>query len=83
MPYKKPRPRLEIPGGIYFITFATWERLELTSEARKVVLDSCLFFNQQRYELFAVVVMPDHVHLLIKPFPKPEGQYWTIGMIFK
>jgi len=83
MPYKKPQPRLEIPGGIYFITFATWERLELNPEARKIVLDSCLFFNQQRYELFAVVIMPDHVHLLIKPFPKAEAQYWTIGSILK
>ena len=27
--------------------------------------------------------MLDHVHLLIKPFPKPEGQYWKIGMILK
>ncbi|MBF2021258.1 MAG: transposase [Hydrococcus sp. C42_A2020_068] len=67
---KKQLPQLEKPHGTYFITFVTWERLELTSPARKVVLDACLFFNQKRYQIYAVVIMPDHVHLLIKPFPR-------------
>jgi hypothetical protein len=30
---------LEKPHGKYFITFVTWERLELTPEARQVVLE--------------------------------------------
>jgi putative transposase len=55
---------------IYFITFVTWERLELNSEARKIVLDSCLFFNEERYKLYAAIIMPDHVHLLIQPLIK-------------
>lgn len=65
---KKTISRLEKTGGIYFITFVTWERLELTPPARKVVLDSCLFFHQKRYQMYAVVIMPDRVHLLIQPF---------------
>ncbi len=43
MTFKKSLPKLEVPRGIYFITFATWERTELTCAARKVVLDSCLY----------------------------------------
>lgn len=81
MKYKKPSPQLEISGKIYFITFTTWDRLELTPEARKLVLDACLFFHNKRYHLFAAVIMPDHVHLLIKPFPKNDAEYWTIGSI--
>lgn len=70
MQFKKPTPKLEIPGSTYFITFNTWERLELTPPARKLVLDACLFFHQQRYHIYSLVIMPDHVHLLLKPFPK-------------
>ncbi len=55
---------------IYFITFVTWERLELNPAARQIVLDSCLFFNEQRYQIYAVVIMADHVHLLIQSFIK-------------
>ena len=81
MKFKKPIPRLEIPLGRYFLTFVTWERLELTPEARQVVLDSCQFFHNQRYQIFAGVVMPDHVHLLIQPFLKSETKCWSMGSI--
>ena len=81
MTYKKKQHRLEIPGAISFITFVTWERLELTSEAQQLVLDACLFFHQKRYQILALVVMPDHVHLLIQPFPKSLSEYWSIGSI--
>lgn len=81
MPYKKPLPKLEIRGGIYFITFTTYERLELNHEARKLVLDSCLYFHEKRYYLYTVVIMSDHVHLLIRPYPKSENEYWSIGSI--
>ena len=58
---------------VYFVTFVTWSRLELNPAARQIVLDSCLFFNEQRYRIYAVVIMPDHVHLLIQPFIKKNN----------
>ena len=70
MKFKKSPAKLEIPGAIYFITFVTWQRLELTPPARKIVLDSCLFFHHKRYTIYSAVIMPDHVHLLLKPLPK-------------
>jgi putative transposase len=81
MKYKKQLLTLEKPKSRYFITFVTWQRLELTPEARQIVLDACKFFHNQRYELFAVVIMPDHVHILIQPFAKSETEYWSIGSI--
>jgi len=80
MKYKKPLAKLEIPGSTYFITFNTWERLELISPARKIVLDSCLFFHQQRYQIYSLVIMPDHVHLLLKPFPKQPNSNASISI---
>ena len=74
-------PHWEYDGSIYFITFNTWERLALSPRARQVVFDACLFFNNQRYDLFTLVVMPDHVHMLIQPRPKTEEDYWCLGSI--
>ena len=38
------------------------------------MLDACLFFNRKRYQIYAVVIMPDHVHLLIQPFLRHNTQ---------
>ncbi|MEQ9232667.1 REP-associated tyrosine transposase [Coleofasciculus sp. E2-BRE-01] len=81
MKFKKPIHKLEIAKGRYFITFVTWERLELTPNARQVVLEACQFFHNQRYQIFTGVIMPDHVHLLIQPFLKTETAFWSIGSI--
>ena len=81
MKLNKRTPTLEKPKGRYFITFVTWERLELTPNARQIVMDACRFFHGKRYELFAAVIMPDHVHILIQPFLKTENNYWSISSI--
>ncbi len=86
---RRKLPHWELNGSIYHITFATWDRLELNETARQLVLDACLFFNLKRYEVFAIVVMHDHVHLLIKPWEKTETdrrdayptEYWSISSI--
>ncbi len=36
-------------------------------EIAKVVLDALKFFNQSRYELHAWSIMPNHVHVLLRP----------------
>ena len=64
---------------IYFIKFVTWERLELNLAAKQIVLDSCLFFNDQRYQIYSAVIMTDHVHLLIQPFIKDNGNNNDVG----
>lgn len=55
--------------------------MELTLEARQVALSACKFFDGQRYQIFAVVVMPDHIHLLIQPWLKSENEFWPLSSI--
>ena len=74
-------PHWEFDGSVYFITFNTWEKLELTPPARQIIFDACRFFDTQRYDLFTLVVMPDHVHMLMQPLPKADGEYWTLSSI--
>ncbi|MDZ8065705.1 MAG: transposase [Nostoc sp. DedQUE08] len=76
-------PHWELDGAVYFITFNTWEKLELSLEAREIVFNSCLFFDKNRYRIFVLVVMTNHVHLLIQPLLKSENEFWSLSSIMK
>src|SRR5437773_1160484 len=67
---KRRLPHFDKPWAIYAITLATRQRRTLSSKARTIVLDAVRHFHRQRYELFAVSAMPDHVHALLQPWPK-------------
>ncbi len=62
-------PHWQEPGSVYFITFRTHMSQTLSEPMRDVVLDACRHWHGQKYHLYAVTVMPDHVHLLIWPRP--------------
>lgn len=67
------RPRLphwEEEGALYFITWVTANRLALPAAARDRVIQACRFFDRKRYRLWALVVVPDHVHAVIQPLPR-------------
>ncbi len=77
-------PHFEQPWAIYALTFTTREHRTLSPAARSVVLDALKHFHNTRYELFAAVVMPDHVHLLLQPWIKEqdnqgEDVFWSLG----
>jgi RecG-like helicase/REP element-mobilizing transposase RayT len=63
-------PHFEKPWAIYAVTMGTKKHRCLSSKARSIVLNLLRHFHNRRYELFAACVMPDHVHLLIQPWPK-------------
>jgi len=62
--------RFENENDIHFLTFSTYKRLRIFTED-----DLCkLFVNhlesareRRKFELYAFVVMPNHIHMLIKP----------------
>ncbi len=81
--FQRRLPHWELDGAVYFITFNTWEKLELSPEAREIVFNSCLFFDKNRYQIFVFVVMTNHVHLLIQPLLKSENEFWSLSSIMK
>lgn len=61
-------PHWQLEGSIYFVTFDCAETI-MTLEETAIVVEHITKGDGQFYDLFAVVVMPDHVHLLIRPLP--------------
>jgi hypothetical protein len=57
-------PHLAVPGATYFITFRA--KTELSPAAREVVFAAIVGCNQKSINLDAAVVMPDHVHLVLR-----------------
>jgi REP element-mobilizing transposase RayT len=61
------------------VTIGTKKDRCLSPKARTIVLNSARHFHNQRYELFAACVMPDHVHLLLQPWPKGNYNNGEVG----
>ncbi|MEY2499620.1 MAG: ATP-dependent helicase RecG, partial [Verrucomicrobiota bacterium] len=81
-------PHFEKPWAIYAVKIGTKSRRCLSPSSRTIVLDALCHFHNQRYELFAVCVMPDHVHILLQPWPREntdaeEAVFWPLGELLR
>lgn len=79
--YIRNMPHWEQPGSVYFITFTTVKGLALVERARDIVFNSIKFHDSRKYELYACVVMSDHVHLIMQPLEKAKGAFYSIAEI--
>jgi REP element-mobilizing transposase RayT len=70
-------PHWSLEGATYFITFRLANGV-LTSHEINLVLEHIRDGDPQYYDLLAIVVMPDHAHLLITP-----GDGYTLSRIMK
>jgi putative transposase len=71
--YRRRLPHFQPDFKIIFITFCTYLRWTLPADARTIVVDTCVAGNGLKFDLFGLVVMPDHVHLALVPFCGSEG----------
>jgi len=67
-------PHHQWKGKTYFITFRTYGGYELSAGSRDIVLETCLAGNAKLFTLLAVVVMPDHVHMALKPMSDADTE---------
>ena len=75
-------PHWQIGGSIYFVSFRS-ARGVLPDPAMRQVMENIKFDDGKRYDLFLAVVMPDHVHMLIKPREIKLGEWFDLGEIMK
>ena len=74
--YRRHLPHLRRPGAMYFVTFCTVGRRVLPPACRTIALDCCVYEHQRTSWLECAVVMPDHVHLVLAPFPE-----WSLEFV--
>jgi REP element-mobilizing transposase RayT len=65
--YRRKLPHLQCDDKPHFVTFCTHDRWFLPEHARQIVLECCVHDNEDKFDLKAAVVMPDHVHLIFTP----------------
>lgn len=65
------------PTHLYFITASIieWKHLFVVDEYAKIVLNSLEWMQKEkRILLFAFVIMPSHIHAILKPESNPIGE---------
>ena len=66
--YVRHLPHWRVPGSVYFVTWRLHPRQQLLSaDERSVVVEVVRHFAGERFELYAYVVMDDHVHVIARP----------------
>lgn len=70
--YRRNLPHILKGDRPHFITFATHQRWELPPAARDLVLKHCMDDDGKRLKVHAVVVMPDHVHMIFTPLHEAQ-----------
>jgi len=66
--YRRILPHWRLDGSLYFVTWRLdRDQPPLDGSERDLVAGAVRYFNVTRYDLFAYVVMNDHVHALVAP----------------
>jgi REP element-mobilizing transposase RayT len=66
--YRRRLPHYRERDAIYFVTWRLAVGEELSAPERDLVAAELRSRHEQRYELYAYVVMNDHVHVLLRTF---------------
>ena len=71
--YRRDLPHYREESAVYFVTWRTMKGVrDLEPAERTIVSEAIDHFAGLQYELFAFVVMNDHVHLVIRPLGRRE-----------
>ena len=68
--YRKKRRAIDEPGQAHFLTFSCWKRLPLLSKdrSRQWLIEAIdQVRREQDLAIWAYVIMPEHMHLLVMP----------------
>jgi len=70
--YRRNLPHILKGDRPHYVTFVTHHRWELPPAARDLVLRHYLHGHGTKAMIHAVVVMPDHVHMIFTPLPSSQ-----------
>ena len=67
--YRRRMPHWRLTGAVYFVTWRLDKSQAFLSAAESEIVASAIkHFDRQRYDPMAYVVMPNHVHILVRPY---------------
>ena len=75
-------PHWQLAGSTYFVTFRL-KTGELSNHERQIVLNAIRHFHGVRYWITVAVIMPDHVHIVLKLAPSPDGGDLPLGKVMQ
>lgn len=78
---KRKLPHWQEPGRIYFLTWRCQPGQTLSPEERTITLEAVKYWDNRKWVVYAVVVLPDHIHCLVQPLPHPAGGTTDLGEI--
>src|ERR1019366_5557865 len=81
--YRRKLPHYQKFDRPLFVTFCKRTPEPLSPAARSLVLQHCLKGNSRTMHLHAVVIMPEHVHLLLTPMRDPKEWPFPLKDILK
>ncbi len=81
--YRRRLPHYQKADTVLFVTFCTHAHLQLPESARDVVLSHCHYDHGHKIILYAAVVMPDHVHLVLSVLRNESGWPYELSSILQ
>jgi REP element-mobilizing transposase RayT len=75
-------PHWQLPGSTYFVTFRFKSGI-VSEDERRIVLDTIKHFHKIRYWVTTAIVMPDHVHLMLKPVVSESEADFSLSKILQ
>ena len=78
-------PHWQHGGCVYFITFRLRRDVEpsMNTQERSDVKSCALFWNDTKWTVHMLTVMPDHVHIIATPLQRPDGSWYSLSEILK
>ena len=81
--YRRTLPHLQKDNRPVFVSFNTLRKWVLPEAARDVVLECCVYQNGRMALMHAVVVMPEHVHLIFTPLQDGTSSPYSVMEIMQ
>lgn len=76
--YRRRLPHYQKENRAVFVTFCTVRCNPIPESVRHLVLQHCLHDDGTKAQVHAVVVMPNHVHLLLTPLSNNRGVAYSV-----
>lgn len=76
-------PHWQQPGSVYFITWRLKGEGFLSPKEKTIILNSLLYWDKVQWNVYAAVVMPNHVHAITQPLAVPDGGAYNLSEIVR